>query len=61
MIERDEHVVAILEPIDGYTISENFGCHMEVAENCVAPPHPHQEDGFRVHIFDEQGNVPPSA
>ena len=53
---RDERIISVLEHIDGQTPHENFVCHMEVAEHCVAPPPSDQTDCVQVHLCDDQGH-----
>ena len=35
---RDKQAISVLEHTDGQSISENFGCFLEISEHCVTPP-----------------------
>ena len=55
---RNECVVAVLKHSDGEAICENLGCGVDVAQNGVTAPPPHEAGGVWVHPRHEEQPSP---
>ena len=45
MCGRYDHLIAVLEHMDGKSLRENFGGFVEIGDHCVFTPSPHQAHG----------------